>query len=183
MVRLSTHPASPANPSRYQSHLRARPFTTQVLTTAVLFTAGDMLAQQAVERRGRAHSWARTARMTAYGGCVFGPAATLWMRALAGRVRTARPATTVAARVALDQLLFTPANLACFLGGMAWLEGADVKGRLREAYLPVLRTNWMVWPLVQAVNFAVVPLEHRVLVVNVVALGWNCYLSYMNAKG
>lgn len=29
----------------------------------------------------------------------------------------------------------------------------------------------MVWPLVQAVNFRFVPLEHRVLVVNVVSLG------------
>ena len=143
-----------------------------------------MLAQQAIEKRGAAHhDGARTARMAAYGGCAFGPAAVVWMRTLAARVRTARPATTLAARVAADQLLFTPANLACFLSYMAWMEGADVRARLRDAYVPVLRTNWMVWPLVQSVNFAVVPLEHRVLVVNVVALGWNCYLSYMNAKG
>jgi len=155
-----------------------------VLTTVALFSAGDILAQQAVEGRGtQGHSYARTARMAAYGGCVFGPAATLWMRALAAKVHTSRRATTIAARVAADQLLFTPANLACFLSYMAWMEGADVRARLRDAYVPVLRTNWMVWPLVQTVNFAVVPLEHRVLVVNVVALGWNCYLSYMNAKG
>jgi len=32
------------------------------------------------------------------------------------------------------------------------------------------------------VNFKVVPLEHRVLVVNVVSLGWNCYLSYLNSQ-
>jgi len=32
-------------------------------------------------------------------------------------------------------------------------------------------------------NFKFVPLEHRVLVVNVISLGWNCYLSYLNSQG
>ncbi|KAA8576400.1 hypothetical protein EYC84_006530 [Monilinia fructicola] len=40
----------------------------------------------------------------------------------------------------------------------------------------------MIWPAVQAVNFKLVPLEHRVLVVNIVSLGWNCYLSYLNGR-
>ena len=53
----------------YQAKLAKRPFLTQVATTAVLFGAGDILAQQAVERKGlEKHSWARTARMVGYGG-------------------------------------------------------------------------------------------------------------------
>jgi hypothetical protein len=55
--------------------------------------------------------------------------------------------------------------------------------RLRSTFYMALSRNWMVWPAVQVVNFSVVPLQHRVLVVNVVALGWNCYLSYLNNKG
>ena len=54
---------------------------------------------------------------------------------------------------------------------MAILEGADPRERLRAAYANALTKNWMLWPAVQAVNFKVVPLEHRVLVVNVVSLG------------
>ena len=51
------------------------------------------------------------------------------------------------------------------------MEGADPKERLRGTYVEALKKNWMVWPAVQAVNFKFVPLEHRVLVVNVVSLG------------
>lgn len=53
----------------YQAKLAQRPFTTQVLTTAVLFGAGDALAQQAVEKKGiQKHDLMRTARMVGYGG-------------------------------------------------------------------------------------------------------------------
>ena len=58
-----------------------------------------------------------------------------------------------------------------------------VQDRLQSTYLTALSKNWMVWPFVQAVNFSVVPVQHRVMVVNVVALGWNCYLSYLNSQG
>ena len=82
------------------------------------------------------------------------------------------------------------------------MEGSDPKEKLKSTYLEALKKNWMVWPPVQAVNFKFVPLEHRVLVVNVVSLGewipyldveerddankcsgWNCYLSYVNSQG
>lgn len=58
-------------------------------------------------------------------------------------------------------------------------EGAFMGGTFASAYA----RNWMVWPWVQVVNFKFVPLQHRVLVVNAVALGWNCYLSYLNSGG
>ena len=54
---------------------------------------------------------------------------------------------------------------------MAVMEGTDPGEKLRSTYWEALKKNWMVWPAVQAVNFRFVPLEHRVLVVNVVSLG------------
>ena len=63
------------------------------------------------------------------------------------------------------------------------MEGASPQERLKSKYVEALKKNWVVWPPVQAVNFTFVPLEHRVLVVNIVSLGWNCYLSYVNSQG
>jgi len=63
------------------------------------------------------------------------------------------------------------------------LEGSDPKEKLKSTYTMALTKNWMVWPWVQLTNFKFTPLEHRVLVVNVVSLGWNCYLSYLNSQG
>lgn len=66
---------------------------------------------------------------------------------------------------------------------MAYLEGSSVRDRLNSAYAPGLTKNFMIWPWVQFANFKYVPMEHRVLVVNFISLGWNCYLSYLNSGG
>jgi len=43
--------------------------------------------------------------------------------------------------------------------------------KLGSSYTSTLLTNWMVWPAVQLVNFKLVPLNHRLLVVNLISLG------------
>lgn len=49
--------------------LATHPILTQSVTTAVLFATGDIMAQQAVEKKGAAkHDVARTGRMILYGG-------------------------------------------------------------------------------------------------------------------
>lgn len=66
---------------------------------------------------------------------------------------------------------------------MAIMEGTSPKDKLESTYWQALSKNWMVWPFIQIVNFKFVPLHHRVLLVNVISLGWNCYLSFLNSQG
>jgi protein Mpv17 len=131
------------------------------------------MAQQGVEKRGFANqNWARTGRMALYGGCVFGPAATLWYRFLQSKiVIPGRPNLEIVARVLTDQTVFASTNLFVFLSSMAIMEGKDPMKRLEDTYTTGLKKNWMVWPVVQFTNFKFVPLHHRVLVVNIVSLG------------
>ncbi|KAK3117667.1 Protein required for ethanol metabolism [Teratosphaeriaceae sp. CCFEE 6253] len=142
------------------------------------------MAQQLIERKGyNNHELARTGRMALYGGCVFGPAATLWYGVLQRNIRIpSRPNLEIVARVAADQCVFASTNLFVFLSTMAMMEGTDPKKKLASTYMEALKKNWMLWPVVQFTNFKFVPLEHRVLVVNVVSLGWNCYLSFLNSQ-
>lgn len=58
--------------NRYNAKLASRPFLTQSITTAALFATGDIAAQQLVEKKGaKDHDFARTGRMTLYGGSTF----------------------------------------------------------------------------------------------------------------
>lgn len=57
------------------------------------------------------------------------------------------------------------------------MEGSDPKQKLDSQYWNALQKNWILWPAVQGINFKLVPLEHRVLVVNIVSLGKCCPCS------
>jgi protein Mpv17 len=113
---------------------------------------------------------------------IFGPAATTWFKFLQHKIVLQNKTLETVARVAADQTLFAPTNLFVFLSTMAVMEGSSPKEKLEKTYIMALQKNWMVWPFVQLGNFTFVPLEHRVMVVNVISLGWNCYLSYINSK-
>ena len=63
---------------------------------------------------------------------------------------------------------------------MALLEGKSPTEKITSAYADTLRANWMVWPLVQTVNFKFVPLEGRLLFVNVISLGESLGILFFN---
>ena len=113
---------------------------------------------------------------------VFGPAAATWFKFLQRHVNLRSPNATILARVACDQGIFAPTFIGVFLSSMAVLEGTSPQEKLERNYTTALTSNYMIWPFVQMVNFKLVPLEHRVLFVNVISIGWNCYLSYLNSS-
>ncbi len=53
---------------------------------------------------------------------------------------------------------------------------AGVK-KIQDKLWPTLKVNWVVWPVLQAVNLSVVPLQYRILYINFCSLFWSAYLS------
>ncbi|KAF9962959.1 hypothetical protein BGZ70_007755 [Mortierella alpina] len=66
-------------------------------------------------------------------------------------------------RMGADQIFFAPIGLALLFSGLT-------------TYLSTLKANYAVWPLVQLVNFGVMPLQLRLPFVSVVGIAWNAYL-------
>lgn len=123
----------------------------QCATSAVLFGASDVVAQQVVEKRGwSSHDVARTARSTFYGGALFGPLVTTWF-AFLNRLTFKTAARGVFWRVYMDQFMFTPGVVAFYFGSMTLLEGrgvSEARGRIEKAYVPTIIRNWCVLKLV-----------------------------------
>jgi protein Mpv17 len=85
----------------------------------------------------------------------------------------------VLSKVALDQLINSPVGTACYFAWSQSLQGrpdqiATVCG---EKLFDTTRTGWCMWPAAQAANFIFVPLQYRIVFINVVAIAWTCILS------
>lgn len=84
-------------------------------------------------------------------------------------------------KVACDQIIFAPCFIYAFLGtlGMVQKRNLDaVKKDIKKNYKDILFTNYKIWPAVQVANFYLTPLNYQVLVVQIVAILWNSYLSW-----
>lgn len=183
--------------NKYNYFLKTAPFATNFVTTGVLFGAGDVLAQHTLPsghtgRIEESYDYKRTARAVFYGSVIFSPIGSKWMYFLQkkvfwpGKAKTSSGLNTLS-KVLVDQLLFSPVSLVFYFSTMSTLEhGFDInliKAKLHNNAWSTLVTNWSVWPFVQAINFKYIKVEHRLTVINVVAIFWNAYLSFKNNNG
>ncbi|VDM63627.1 unnamed protein product, partial [Angiostrongylus costaricensis] len=85
-------------------------------------------------------------------------------------------------RLAIDQVcFFAPPFHATILIVLRMLEGVGVNEsceRMRNDWWTIYANNLKIWPAVQLINFYLIPLNMRVIIVQVVAFFWNTYLSY-----
>jgi protein Mpv17 len=165
----------------YTRLLEKYPWRTQAANTGLLLGAGDLIAQMGVERRSpMTYEGTRTLRFLGVGVVVFGPGMHWWYSSL-DRIVRGSCGRAALKKVFMDQAFFLPFYLASFIALMACLRREDVKEIKRKFdrdFGPMLLTSYGLWPAVQIVNFAMVPMHHRVLVINFVGLLWNTYLAW-----
>ncbi|CUM68013.1 uncharacterized protein PRCAT00005728001 [Priceomyces carsonii] len=182
--------------ANYDKLLVRHPFLTNALTTGFLFGSGDYLAQVFFSQEGKRYDYARTSRAAVFGTFIFSPIGDKWYKLLS-RVKNPfiKENTSIHPKlisilnamipVAMDQLIFAPfIGIPLYYTSMSVLEfnGSPLetaKIKLTRSWWDTLKTNWVIWPGFQLVNFIVVPVNFRLLVVNLFSISWNCYLSYV----
>uniref|UniRef100_A0A8C7L1F3 Mitochondrial inner membrane protein Mpv17 n=1 Tax=Oncorhynchus kisutch TaxID=8019 RepID=A0A8C7L1F3_ONCKI len=165
--------------------LTSLPFLSPLSPTGTLVGVGDVISQQVLERRGLAnHNVTRTAKMMSIGFFFVGPAIGSWYKVL-DKLVTGGTKSAAMKKMLVDQLGFAPCFLGAFLGISGTLNGLTVEenvAKLKRDYTDALISNYYLWPAVQIANFYFIPLHHRLAVVQIVAIGWNSYLSWKANK-
>ncbi|VDM70112.1 unnamed protein product, partial [Strongylus vulgaris] len=161
----------------FQRSLQSRPLLTQIVASGVICGAGDAFTQIAIERRQlKNYDYARTGRFFILASAFIAPCLNKWFRVLE-RVR-GNPKVVPLVRVAIDQLTFAPIFNAVILLNLRLLEGLgfDISWRkMKEDWWTIYSSSLAVWPAVQLINFYLIPLNMRVIIVQLVAFFWNAY--------
>lgn len=174
----------------YEGVLKRHPKKTNAIVTGTLFGLGDAIAQLVFSNDDKdvKYDYARTARSVIYGSMVFSFIGDKWFKFLNNKVNLPNVPhskwSNVLYRVGVDQLSFAPLVIPFYFGCLTLMEGKSLgvaKQKIEDRWWDTLKTNWAVWPAFQLINFSVVPLQHRLLAVNCIAVFWNTYLSYKNS--
>lgn len=109
------------------------------------------------------------------------PVGHAWYNFLERAVR-GKGAASIVKKIAADQLIFSPPLSLAFFTYAGCSEGKPLRDTMETALAklpPTLAVNWTVWPLVHVGTFGFVPLQYRILFINVVNIGWSAFLSRM----
>ena len=56
------------------------------------------------------------------------------------------------------------------------------RAQVRNELLTAVTGSWKVWPLAHTINFRFVPSSQRVLYINSIQIGYNCFLSIISNR-
>lgn len=113
-----------------------------------------------------------------------GPMGHFWFLALDNMVKLHGP-KAVLCKVLIDQIAFAPFATALFFAVMKTAEGLstrDVTQFFEHHYGHAMLSNYKLWPLANAVNFALVPAPHRVVFTSFVSIFWISFLSVVSNR-
>ncbi|KAB1669606.1 hypothetical protein ES319_1Z029000v1 [Gossypium barbadense] len=119
-----------------------------------------------------------------------GPAGHYWYEGLDRFIKLRlqlRPKSVkfVAAKVAMDGLIFGPFDLFVFFSYMGLSAGKsvpEVKADVKRDFIPALILEGGIWPIVQIANFRYVPVRYQLLYVNIFCLLDSAFLSWIEQQ-
>ncbi|CAN8258259.1 unnamed protein product [Cochlearia groenlandica] len=193
----------------YQRCLSVHPVKTQVISSGFLWGFGDVAAQYITHSTAKTRllrlsetkkdvdaeaefkvNWKRVAITSMFGFGFVGPVGHFWYEGLDKfiklKLRYAPKSTRfVAAKVAMDGLIFGPIDLLVFFTYMGFATGKttnEVKEGLKRDFLPALALEGGAWPLLQIANFRYVPVQYQLLYVNIFCLIDSAFLSWVEQQ-
>jgi protein Mpv17 len=183
---------------RYCEALLARPLIVKATAASLIFFTSDSATQYLID------STAEWDGARAGSGAAFGVIATTWLHYwwgfLEGFVGARLPVaqyrlSNTLVKVVVDQAIGAPLYIYTYyvvtnflqeLNSQPQTDGKSASVLLNETHhkasqmlMPTMMRHWILWPAVHSLNFYYMPLHHRVLVQNLVLVGWSGCKSWI----
>lgn len=168
--------------SSYQDVLASHPIPTKAMTSATVYTIGDIIAQQTEAPDGELDA-ARVMRSMLAGLIGHGPMSHFWYNASEGFFDHVLHMTAWWAfipKIVVDQSVFAPIwnNMYILLLGL--MKGEDLESigsDMKRSTIPLIVSGLKLWPLVHCVTYGIMPVQHRLLWVDAVEILWVTILA------
>lgn len=125
----------------------------------------------------------RFLRMTTFGFLLHGTTGHYFYNFLDSKMPGAKP-LDVAAKVAIDQTMWAPIFMCMFFtyGGLFDGNPGGILAKIKQDTFTAVKGSWVTWIPAHTINFAFVPSDKRLLYINAVQIGFNCFMSIIGNK-
>ena len=170
----------------YEIAVAAKPLPVKAAITGVSYLIGDWIAQ-GVELSKRGASWLdadrpRLARSLAVGLLLLGPLAHNYYDFVADAFAGWSPPQ----KIALDQTLYLATYNTIYyiaLGLFAGRPAGETTAEYLDKFWSLMFAAWKLWPLVGVVTYTLIPIQHRVLFIDLIEIIYSAVLSTVANEG
>jgi len=170
----------------YQAVLATHPVITKACTSGLVYALGDWTAQVYEGRPLLGFDRARVLRSAIVGLFMHGPLSHYYYQFWETRLPHDGNLANTALQILIDQTFWAVTWNAMYyaaLGAMQLESPQQIWKTVSSTWWELLKTGWKLWPLAHIGTYGFVPVEQRVLYVDMVELVWVTVLSaFANAK-
>lgn len=174
----------------YNSVLERSPVATKAITSATVYTIGDFIAQRTEGTEMGKLDRLRLLRSLLAGLIGHGPLSHIWYNVseqLFDQILHLNDVWWgVFPKVAIDQCTWGPFwnnTYILLLGLMKFDSFSNIFSEMKRTTIPLIISGLKLWPLAHCVTYGLVPIENRLLWVDIVEIAWVAILATAAAEG
>ncbi|XP_005177624.3 mpv17-like protein [Musca domestica] len=170
--------------TQWKAFTSAHPLLRGSLSYAILWPTSSLIQQTLEGKNLKTYDYMRALRFGIFGSLYVAPSLYGWVK-LTSAMWPQMTLRVGLIKAAIEQLSYGPFACASFFAGMSLLEGKSKEEAVQEVqdkFLPTFKVGICIWPVLQTINFSMVPERHRVVFVSICSLMWTTFLAYMKRK-
>lgn len=167
----------------YMGVLTDSPIATKAVTSATVYTVGDVIAQQTEGTSIGELDRMRTLRSLLAGLIGHGPLSHVWYNIsenLFDNILHLTAWWSFIPKVAVDQAIWGPIWNNTYLVLLGLMKGesfSQIWGDVKRTTIPLVVSGLKLWPLAHCVTYGLMPVENRLLWVDLVEIIWVTILA------
>ncbi|XP_046744495.1 mpv17-like protein [Diprion similis] len=157
------------------------PIVRGMASYTVIWPAASLLQQKFISNQEL--NYMQALRFSLYGGFFVAPTLFCWIK-FASYIWPKNDLKSGIVKALVEQVSYGPAAMCCFFFGINLLEFkpiAECVEEVKQKFWPTWKTGICVWPILQTINFTLIPERNRVVYVSVCSLMWTSFLAYMKS--
>ncbi|XP_053685973.1 mpv17-like protein isoform X1 [Sabethes cyaneus] len=167
-----------------RSVLKNHPIVKGMVTYAVIWPTGSLIQQTLEGKDWRTYNYRQCLNFALFGTFFVAPTLYGWVK-ISSQMWPTMNLKTGITKAIVEQFSYGPFAGTSFFFGMSLLEQKTIGEAVQEVktkFPDTYKVGICVWPVIQTINFSLIPEHNRVPFVSICSLLWTTFLAYMKQR-